>query len=119
MRKLMIRTFEDLEVYKNSKNLYPQLVKMTEHFPRQGWHLRDQVCRSANAIHADIAEGFGRSIAEFKNYLTRALGSCNETKSHLEDAMAVGWLNQPAGKDFTERYVVVGKQLYRLRESWH
>ncbi len=114
----MIHSYTDIDAYKNSKRLYPQIVQATKGFPPQGWHLRDQSCRSANAIHADIAEGFGRSVPEFKNYLSRALGSCNETRSHLEDAMNVGWMDRVVGQELINEYTIISKQIYRLREKW-
>jgi four helix bundle protein len=66
----VIRSFKDLEVYQLSVELYPRIVKAARQFPPAGFHLRDQVCRATNAIAADIAEGFGRSVAEFKSRLT-------------------------------------------------
>ena len=77
------------------------------------------MCRSANAIHADIAEGFGRSVAEFKMYLTRALGSCNETESHIEDAVNAKFGNEKSGKELMKKYEILGKKIYRLRENWN
>ncbi len=114
----MIKSYEDLKAFQTAKRLYPQVVKATENFPRQGWHLRDQLCRSANSIQANIAEGYGRSVAEFKMYLTRALGSCNEIRGHIENAINVGWIDPTDGKMLLDEYVVVGKQLFRLRERW-
>ena len=114
----MIKSYEDLAVYKNSKKLYPIVVKLTSKFPREGRSLADQICRAANAIHSDIAEGFGRSTAEFKMYLTRALGSCNETISHIEDAMNVKWLSIDTGTTLVDEYAIVGKQIYRLKQKW-
>jgi len=84
---VMIRNFEDLEVYQRAQNLYPLVVEFVRKFPKEGFHLKDQLCRAANSIQANIAEGCGRSPAEFKMYLTRALGSCNEVISHLKDAL--------------------------------
>ncbi len=52
-------------------------------------------------------------------YLTRALGSCNETKSHIEDAINIELLDQVAGRNLIDEYTVVGKQIYRLREKWN
>ncbi len=114
----MIASIEDIEVFKRSKRLYPQVVQVTSKFPPQGFHLQDQLCRSANGIHANIAEGYGRSVAEFKMYLTRALGSCNETKSHIDDAVNVGFIDKAIGNQLIDEYSIVSKQLYRLRESW-
>ena len=115
----MIRSYTDILVYKQSKSLYPIVMELAKTFPPHGRHLRDQLCRAANSIHANIAEGFGRSQAEFKMYLTRALGSCNEVKSHLEDAMAVKMMTSEKGQELIDEYMVIGKQLYRLRERWH
>jgi len=80
--------------------------------------LRDQVCRSANSIHANIAEGYGRSTAEFKMYLTRSLGSCNETVSHITDALNSKFGKIDLGNELVREYEIVGKQIYRLREKW-
>ena len=114
----MIHNYDGLDVYKNSQELYPIVVKLTRTYPREGDKLGDQTRRSANGIHACIAEGFGRSVAAFKDYLTRALGSCNETKTHLQDAVAVGYITEDVAKELIEKYTIVGKQIYRLRERW-
>lgn len=114
----MIKSFSDLEVYKKSQELYPKVVEFSKRFPSQGAHLRNQVCRSANSIHANIAEGYGRSIAEFKLYLTRALGSNNETISHINDAVNSNFGNKNLGDELIKEYTIVGKQIYRLRENW-
>ncbi len=114
----MIRSFVDLKVYQEAQSLYPKVVLFSRSFPYDARHLRDQLCRSANSIHANIAEGYGRSIPEFKLYLTRALGSCNETMSHIVDAINTGAGNQENAKGLLGSYDVVGKQLYRLRERW-
>jgi four helix bundle protein len=42
-----------------------------------------QIRASSESISANIAEGNGRSPREFNRYLTIALGSANETDSHL------------------------------------
>ncbi len=114
----MIKSFRDILAYKNSKKLYPIIVKVTSKYPRRGRDLADQTCRAANAIHSDIAEGYGRSVAEFKHYLTRALGSNNECINHLEDAEAVGYLKPETAQALIAKYTIVGKQIYRPREIW-
>jgi hypothetical protein len=76
---VMIKRFEDLEVYQRAQNLYPLVVEFVRRFSKEGFHLKDQLCRAANGIQANIAEGFGRSPAEFKMYLTRALRNYRKT----------------------------------------
>ena len=114
-----MKDFHDLDCYKNSKKLYPVVVKITRTYPIEGNKLADQTRRSANGIHACIAEGWGRSVAEFKHYLTRSLGSNNEIISHIEDAEAVGYIKPETAKALIDKYTIVGKQIYRLREKWH
>ena len=60
----MIYHFKDLDVYQRAQKLYPKVIEFSRAFPKEGFHLRDQVCRSANSIQSNIAEGFGRSVAE-------------------------------------------------------
>jgi four helix bundle protein len=114
----MIKSYKDLDVFQRSKKLYPELVKYTKEFPREAWHLRDQLCRSGNSTTGNIAEGYGRSVAEFKQYLTRSLGSCNETVSHLGDSIAANFGDKNKGLHLIQEYEIVGKQLYRLRQNW-
>jgi len=114
----MIRNFHDLKVYRNSKRLYPIIVKITKTFPPEARYLVNQICRSANSIHANIAEGFGRSEAEFKKFLTSSLGSNNELLSHLEDASLAGYLKKDTYSGLVKNYNIVGKQIFRLKEKW-
>ncbi len=114
----MIKTYNDLEVYNDSKKLFEAVSAVVKEFPKEGSALKTQLLRSAPSIHANIAEGFGRSNVEFKNYLRRALGSNNETLSHLEDAVALHYIPMHTGKDFINRYTILGKRIYTLRERW-
>ena len=114
----MIKSFADLEVYKRSQSLYPEVVKFTRSFPSEARHLKDQMCRAANSIHANIAEGYGRSPAEFKMYLTRSLGSCNEILTHITDAVNARFGDLLIGTQLLDKYTIIGKQVYRLKEKW-
>ena len=114
----MIKSFNDLDVYKRSKKLFAELAKIVKVFPKEGQYLKNQILRAGNSIHSNIAEGFGRSEAEFKQYLTRSLGSNNEVLSHLEDAKIVAYINGNLFKRISEEYAILGKQIFRLRESW-
>jgi len=114
----MIKSYKDLDVYQRSKKLYPRIVNYTKTFPFEAKHLRDQMCRAANSIHSNIAEGYGRSIAEFNLYLTRSLGSCNEVISHIEDSVNAEFGEKNIADKLIEEYNIIGKQLYRLRERW-
>ena len=114
----MIKSYSDLEVYIPSQKLYPEVVVFTRTLPSDARHLKDQLCRSANSIHTNIAEVYGRSVAEFKMYLTRFLGSCNETRSHITDSVNAKFGEPEVAKLLLDEYEIVSKQLYRLREHW-
>lgn len=114
----MISKVNDLEVYQLAKKLYPKVINLVRNFSPIAFHLRDQICRAANSISANIAEGFGRSIAEFKAYLTRSIGSENELKSHFEDALAINEISQKQFLEITREIDLLGKKLYTLRKNW-
>ena len=114
-----MKNYADLEVFQRSKKLYPQVYAMV-----RAWRdidqreLGSQIVRAANSIHANIAEGFGKSPAEFKRYLATALGSCDELRSHLSDAHAVKLLSSKDMQMYLDEYTIVGKQLNKLRQVW-
>ena len=114
----MIRSYEDLIVYRNSKKLYAVVLRFIRTFPREGQKIGDQILRAASSIHANIAEGYGKSPLEFRRSLRIALGETNEIRSHLEDAATAGYIKQETAAKLIEKYTIVAKQLYRLRESW-
>ena len=114
----MIKSFQDLTVYKSSKLLYADLLEALKTFPRQGNYLADQMRRASNSIHANIAEGYGKSQPEFKRFLTTSLGSNNELISHLEDAIIAKYLSKSVAQRLIDQYTVLGKQIYRLKEKW-
>ena len=114
----MIKTFQDLDAYKRVKVLFGELVTTVNKFPPRYHFLLSQLLRAANSVSSNIAEGFGRSEAEFKKYLTSSLGSNNEIISHLENALTVKCINQDIYDDLVVKYTVLGKQIYQLREKW-
>ena len=86
--KKPIRSFKDLEVYRNSykacvvvhKEILPKLPK------HERFDLCDQLSRSTKAIPRLIAEGYAKrhQKAGFQKYLDDSMGECNETIVGLE-----------------------------------
>lgn len=69
-----IRRFEDLEAWKLARLIARDVYRLTRKrdFARD-FGLRDQICRSAVSIMANIAEGFERDgDKEFQNFLSIA-----------------------------------------------
>jgi len=64
----------------------PSVYTLARQLPKSEFELRSQLCNSAKAISAQIAEGFAKkdSQTEFKRFLLMALGSSDETITHLK-----------------------------------
>ncbi len=81
-----INRFEDLEIWLKARELCKEIRSLSDsnkQFSRD-YALKDQMNRSSGSIMDNIAEGYGRGgNKEFVNFLSIALGSCNETKSQL------------------------------------
>ena len=113
--------YEELRVYQDSYKLALEVHKLSQEFPSQErYELGSQLRRAAVSIALNIAEGYGRRDAagEFQHFLRTALGSCNEVVVLLDMAHDLGYLDSVLHEELKERYTSVGKQVYRLRESW-
>jgi four helix bundle protein len=68
---MRIRRFEEIDSWKTARDLAKDIyaVSATGAF-RRDFRLRDQICRAATSIMANIAEGFSRrSDREFVQFL--------------------------------------------------
>jgi four helix bundle protein len=80
-----IKTFRDLNVWKEGHNLVLLIYKLTEKFPREEmFGLINQMRRCAVSITSNIAEGFSRqSYKEKINFYFIAQGSVTELQNQL------------------------------------
>jgi four helix bundle protein len=119
-----IKSYEDLEVYQRSyqnclvliKQFLPQLPK------EEKFDLVDQLRRSAKAVPRLIAEGFPKKDQQkgFIRYLSDALTENSETIVGLKQAKDLYGeiVNPTLCNQLLDEYSIIGKQLFRLRESW-
>lgn len=117
----MIKTFRNLEVYKESYQLMIEvhgLVKKLPVFERND--LASQMRRASKSGPANIAEGWAkrRFEKEFKKHLDSAIGSANEMEVHLETAKDLNYLGKEACDPLMERYKNLGGKLTNLRNNW-
>lgn len=79
------RSFEDLEVWKLSRELRKKITELVETFPdKEKYRLQDQILRAARSVTAQIAEGFGRyHYKENIQFCRISRGSLFELKDHL------------------------------------
>lgn len=117
----MIKEFKDLEVYRVSYDLAVKLYKLSSELPQiEQFELGRQLRRAVTSIPLNIAEGYGRkkSAADFKHFLSNALGSCNEVRVLLDLLKDVGYLEVEIHKELSSAYEILGRRLYALIEKW-
>ena len=81
-----IRTFEDLECWKQCRNLRLFIAKSVIPVLPKGecYRLGDQLLRAARSTTANIAEGYGRfHYLDNAKFCSNARGSCWEVLDHL------------------------------------
>ena len=117
-----VKSYKDLEIYLLSKKLAVRVHKMTlDDLPKfEMFEEGSQIRRSSKSIVSNIVEGYGRRRYknEFVRFLTYAVGSCDETKTHLEMLYETGSLNkQNIFEQLINSYEEVGAKLFRFREA--
>jgi len=117
-----VKSYKDLEIYLLSKKLAVRVHKMTlDDLPKfEMFEEGSQIRRSSKSIVSNIVEGYGRRRYknEFVRFLTYAVGSCDETKAHLEMLYETGSLKkQNIFEQFINGYEEVGSKLFRFREA--
>jgi four helix bundle protein len=117
----MIKSFLDLNVYKESYNLALIINKAILRLPNiEKYDLTDQMRRASKSIPSNIAEGYAKRLfeKEFRKYIFSAIGSCNEMVVHISFARDLDFWRTEFCQDLINRYDIVGKQLTKLMQNW-
>lgn len=111
MNKKKIRSFTDLDAWKEGHELVLMVYKITETFPKkETFGLVTQMRRCAVSITSNVAEGFSRrSHKEKVQFYSVALGSVTELQNQLLVAKDVGYLSKKKFRDIAEQSVKVHK----------
>ena len=96
-----IKTFTDLNVWREGHKLVVLVYKITKGFPKEEkFSLIDQMRRAAASVTANIAEGFGRhSYKEKLQFYYLSQGSLTELKNFILIAKDIDYLKS---KEFVE-----------------
>ena len=117
-----IERVEDLEVYRRAYRLSLEVHRASLELPRiEQFALADQLRRSSKSICANLVEGFAkqsRSAAEYRRYLTVAIGSSDETQLWLRYCVDLGYVEEVVGRRWIADYVEISKMLQGLYASW-
>jgi four helix bundle protein len=118
---LAIRSYRDLDVYRESYTAAIEVSRVSRTFPRvEQVELARQLRRAARSIPANIAEGWAKrnSTQEFRRYLQMAIGSCHETRVWLDMSRDEGYVAEPKYEELVRRYEKIGVMLYSLWKAW-
>ena len=111
-----MKSYRDLEIYKEAIKLAVQVHKMSLTLPKHElYETGSQIRRSSKSISSNIAEGFGRKKYkdEFARFIIFAQGSCNETQSHLEIINNV-YGSSDERKELFEKYKDLGRKINKF-----
>lgn len=104
-----------------AKKLAAKVHKLTiENLPKfEMFEEGSQIRRSSKSIVSNIVEGYGRKRYknEFIRFLTYAVASCDETKTHLEMLRETGSLDRKGFEEIFNDYEELGAKLYSFRSA--
>lgn len=118
----MIKSFRDLEVYKEAYELAITVNRNVNKLPIfERNDLGSQLRRASKSVPANIAEGWAKRRFEkqFKIHLDSAVGSANEMEVHVSMAKDLGFWPVDFCGDLLKRYNLLGGKLTNLRNNWN
>ena len=117
-RRTAVVSFEDLEVFQRAYRLSLEIHRKSLEMPKiEQQALADQMRRASKSICSNLAEGYGRqkqSKAEFKRFVWMAIGSSDEMRVWARYALDLGYIDEPAWRNWRDEYQVISKQLQVL-----
>jgi four helix bundle protein len=107
-----MKTFEDVEVYKLSKEICLSVFRLSNEKFNKNYGFKDQIQRAAVSVMNNIAEGFERETRkEFIRFLYYSKGSVGEVRSMLNIAVELGYLAHDEYEELKSKCENVSKQL--------
>lgn len=104
---MYVKNIEDLKIYKLSLELTKKIHEITANIPNN-WRYDDikQIIRSSSSVTANIEEGFANRfyVKKFINYLYIAMGSSDETKTHLKNLINKNIVDIKIGSHLVGQY---------------
>jgi len=114
-----IKSFTDLNVWREGHKLVLEIYKVTKGFPSsEQFGLTNQIQRAAVSITSNIAEGFSRkSKKEKTQFFYTSLGSLTEVQNQLLVAKDLNYLNAERFKKVASQTIIVSKLLNGIIKS--
>lgn len=114
-----IKSFTDLNAWKESHKIVIEIYKTTKLFPREEmFGLTSQIRRSAVSITSNIAEGFSRqSYKEKAQFYCMAQGSLTELQNQLLIARDIKYITKNVFQEIASLTIVAHKLISGLIKS--
>lgn len=115
----VIRSYQDLDVWKKSLKLVKEAYRLCELLPKnEQYGIVSQIQRSAVSIPANIAEGRNRhSRKEFIFFLKISNGSLAELETHFFLCMELNYLDQDQCKNLFTQSAEIGRMIHGLTQA--
>jgi four helix bundle protein len=118
----IIKSFEDLDVYRKAYRLSLHIHKVSLGFPKiEQYALGDQLRRASKSICANLAEGFSKQRAsspEFRRFLVMAIGSSDEMKVWISYSRDLGYVSADEAESWRAEYSIIARMLSGLANKW-
>lgn len=111
-----IKSFTDLNTWKEAHKLILFIYKITKNFPKEEqFGLTNQIRRAVVSVTSNIAEGFSRnSYKEKSQFYSMALGSLTEVQNQLVISRDLGYISKEIFVEVANSSVNVNKLLNGL-----
>ena len=114
-----IRSYTDLNAWKEAHRFVVMIYGVTESFPKsEMFRLVDQLCRAVVSITSNIAEGFSRNSSKEKiHFYAVGLGSLTEVQNQLNIAKDLEYISKEEFQKTNSQAIVVNKLIHGLMKS--
>ncbi|OGC54243.1 hypothetical protein A2797_00715 [candidate division WWE3 bacterium RIFCSPHIGHO2_01_FULL_48_15] len=110
--------FENLQVYQRTRKLVNEIYLLTGKWPREYlFDLTSQFRRAVLSILLNIAEGTGRSKADFARFLNIAIGSCKECAAIAETSFDLNLISASDKEKLKKEFIEITMMLEGLKKS--
>ena len=117
-RRQDAQDFNRLAVWRRSHTLTLDVYRRTDNFPRaEMFGLTSQLRRAAASVAANLAEGSGRTQAEFGRFVQISMGSACEVEYHLLLARDLGYLPSEEYERLAEEIRAIKRMLTALLKT--
>jgi len=109
--KNKIKSFTDLNIWKEGHKLVLDIYRITKNFPREEqFGLTIQLRRAGVSFTSNIAEGFSRNFYKEKlQFYSIALGSLTEIQNQLLVAKDIDYMTKEEFDKIAEQTIIVNK----------